>query len=98
MMQVSTSGNDFMPFPSQAFATMYMVVHSPRPMVCFRMLLAVLILNGFHASQGESNLKFIWYLISQVHHETPSLNSVKSFVLPEYSGPQKVCCHPCMYS
>ena len=38
MMEVSTGGDDFMPFSSQTFAMMYLLAHSPRPMVlaiCF---------------------------------------------------------------
>lgn len=33
LLQVPTSSDGFAPFPSQMFAMMYLIVHSPRPMV-----------------------------------------------------------------
>lgn len=33
LMEVSTSSTDFSPFPSKLFATLFLLLHSPRPMV-----------------------------------------------------------------
>ena len=45
--------------------------------------------SGF-GCEGESTLKFVWYILHQTHELVPSFTEVKKFVLPGFEQPQKV--------
>ena len=79
---------DFFPFSSDVEAIMFLLLHSPRPVVS-----AVHIKYNriFLLLQGEINLKFIWYGMHCVRKDLPSFNYLKNLQLPNYEPPKQVC-------
>ena len=70
---------DFFPFSSDVEAIMFLLLHSPRPIVS-----AVHIKYNriFLLLQGEINLKVIWYGMHCVRKDLPSFNYLKNLQLP----------------
>ena len=93
MIDFGTEQSDFSPFTSLCEALMFMAVHSPRPFVSFEcILLANVSEINIHVCQGESNLKFIVFMLKKLGHPIQSVDSIKRIQLPGFTQPKRVRC------
>ena len=79
----------FKPFPSLVFALLF--IHSSHPMVrCYNKNTACTLCIHL-ITQGKSNLLFLRFVMRMAGLQVPSLAQVKSFKLPGFVSPARVC-------
>ena len=91
-MDHMVAGEDFYPFPNSGFALLYLLLHSPRPVVSYTEIILSLFCStlNFIIMKGEGNMKFVCQMLQKKDPYSPSLSQLRRFTLPDFKHPTKV--------
>ena len=96
-----SSDDYYYPFPSRLCPLLFLLVNSPRPLLCLQIIVhgmdqCMRTMGSFLYIKGQKNVTFIWFMLHNLFPTLPSLATKTSFLLPRLIHPQRVRKIPCM--